>query len=164
MLIRPLDPIKDRALVDALFRAAADYIRVERGTDPDAGVTDEFFTDAPPGCDPATSYRAGLFCADGGLTGLADLAFGFPAPGDAFLGLMVLAKAARGQGAGSRFLAHLERTARDRGARHLYLAVLDANPRGRAFWERAGFRVTHPNRTVTLGGKVQLAHRMGKDL
>ena len=61
MQIRSLDPIADRALVDAFFVAIADYIEVERGEPPSPAVTDEFFTDTPPGCDPAASLRLGLF-------------------------------------------------------------------------------------------------------
>jgi GNAT superfamily N-acetyltransferase len=163
MTIRPLDPQTDRARVEAFFRASAGYIRLERGTDPGPEVTDEFFTDAPPGCDPAQSLRLGLFDGER-LIALAEAGFGFPEPGDAFLGLMIVIPAARGTGAGRRFLRHIEAAARARGARALYLAVLDANPRGRAFWEREGFVLALANRPVTLGTKTQIAHRMVKGL
>lgn len=149
--------------VEAFFREAADYIRLERGDDPGPEVTDEFFADAPPGCDPAQSLRLGLF--DGGqLIAVAETGFGYPEPDDAYLGLMIVVPAARGTGTGQRFLRHIEAAARARGARALCLAVLDANPRGRAFWEREGFRVTLPDRTVTRGARTQTAHRMGKPL
>ena len=44
------------------------------------------------------------------------------------------------------------------------MAVLDANPKGRAFWEREGFRLRLADREVTIGMKTQIAHRLGKDL
>lgn len=163
MLIRPLDPVTDRARVDQFFRDAADYIRLERGTDPDAAVTDEYFTAHPPGIDPASSYRAGLF-EGATLAGLADLAFGYPEPTDAFLGLMMFTPAARGRGLGPAFLSHLEAEARRRAAPNLYIAVLDANPRAHAFWDRMGFTLALANRPVTLGQKTQMAHRMVKGL
>lgn len=163
MLIRPLDPTTDRARVERFFHEAADYIRLERGEDPDAAVTEEYFTDHPPGTDPATSYRAGLFERDQ-LAGLADLAFGYPEPADAFLGLMMFTPAARRRGLGPAFLCHLEAEARRRAARNLYIAVLDANPRARAFWDRMGFTLALANRPVTLGQKTQIAHRMVKGL
>ncbi|MGB8814235.1 MAG: GNAT family N-acetyltransferase, partial [Paracoccaceae bacterium] len=71
---------------------------------------------------------------------------------------------ARGKGAGVTLLRHLEELARSGGARQLFLAVLDANPKGRAFWEREGFRLARVNGPVTLGQKTQLAHRMVKTL
>lgn len=163
MIIRPLDPASEGPRVLALLHEAADYIALERGTPPDDSVVDEFFTDAPPGSDPAQSLRLGLFDATR-LIAIAELGWDYPGPTDAYIGLMIVAPAARGAGAGRRFLRHLEAEARARGKTAIYLAVLDANPRGRAFWEREGFRVTLPDRQVTLGQKTQIAHRMGKPL
>ncbi|MGB8815495.1 MAG: GNAT family N-acetyltransferase, partial [Paracoccaceae bacterium] len=107
MHIRALDPQADRALVTGFFIEVADYIRLERDADPDAQVTDEFFTDAPPGCDPAASHRLGLFAADR-LIGIAEMAPGYPAASDAYLGLMLVSASTRGKGAGVTLLRHLE--------------------------------------------------------
>ena len=162
MQIRSLDPLTDRDLVQQFFLASADYVRLERDADPGPEGTEEFFTDAPPGCDPAQSLRLGLF--NPGLIGIAELSFGYPTATDAFIGLMMIAPSAQGTGAGAFLLRHLEAAARARSKRSLFLAVLDANPRGRAFWEREGFALVLANRPVTLGAKTQLAHRMGKVL
>lgn len=163
MIIRALHPVQDRARVDAFFQDARDYITIERGEAPGPEVTEEFFTDTPPGCDPDASLRIGLF--DGTrLIALAETGFGFPEPDDAYLGLMVVTPAARGRGAGPRLLRHIEAEARARRCKALYLAVLDANPRGRAFWEREGFATILTDRPVTLGTKTQMARRMGKAL
>ena len=162
MLIRPLHPQTDRARVDAFFLASAEYIRLERGEDPSPLVTEEYFTDTPPGGDAAASLRLGLFSPE--LIALAEMGFGYPTAQDAYLGLMMVDPQARGTGAGTQLLRHLEQAARDRGMLWMYLAVLDANPRGRAFWQREGFSVTDANGPVTLGPKTQMAHRMGKML
>jgi GNAT superfamily N-acetyltransferase len=162
MQIRSLDPIADRAIVDAFFQSAADYITLERGTPPGPEVTEEFFTDTPPGCDPTLSHRLGLF--DATLIAIAEMAIGYPTAQDAYLGLMIVAPTARGKGAGQILLRHLESTARQHGAQTLYLAVLDANPQGRAFWERMGFTLAMANREITLGQKTQIAHRLQKPL
>jgi GNAT superfamily N-acetyltransferase len=163
MQIRPLDPVTDRALVAALLDQCADYIRLERDTDPGPEVVTEFFTDVPPGCDPDQSLRLGLFDA-GTLIAIAEMAFGYPDPHSAYIGFLVVADVARGKGAGRHFLQHLETQARQRGANALALAVLEANPRGRAFWEREGFTLALAGRSVTLGTKTQTAHRLGKRL
>lgn len=163
MTIRTLDPALDRARVDAFFRNASDYILIERGTPPGPEVTEEFFTDAPPGCDPAASLRLGLF-EGAALVAVAEAGFGFPDPDAAYLGLMIVAPDARGRGAGVRLLRHIEREARAQGCKALFLAVLEANPRGRAFWEREGFTTRLTDRPVTLGAKTQMARRMGKAL
>ena len=162
MPIRSLDPLTDRAIVDAHFTACADYIRLERDADPGPQVTQAYFTDAPPGSDPADSLHLGLF--DPALIGIAELSFGFPTATDAYIGLLLVTPAVRGTGAGARLLRHLETTARARGAIRLYLGVLDINPRGRAFWDREGFTLALANRTIPIGTKTHLAHRLGKTL
>ena len=92
------------------------------------------------------------------------MAFGFPTPGAAFLGLMIVSPAARGTGAGSTLLRHFEQAARSQACTQLYLAVLDANPRGHAFWTRQGFAHSGKSGPVTLGGKTQTSHRLFKPL
>lgn len=163
MTIRSLDPVADRARVEAFFQTMADYIALERDEAPSPGLAEEFFTEAPPGSDPATSLRLGLF--DGPrLVGIAECGFGFPAPGDAYLGLMLLAEGSRGAGRGVRLLRAVEAQARDRGAAALFLAVLEANEAGRRFWQREGFVTLKSGLPVTIGRKSQLVQRMGKAL
>jgi hypothetical protein len=128
-------------LVAQFYQEAPDYWQLaEGGCDP-ARQAAEFFTDCPPGCDPDASARLGLFL-DGRLSGVAEVSFGFPTDGDAYLGLMMLGAWAQNAGHGAVFLAHVETIARRANAPVLYLAVLDANPRGRAFWLRQGFTPT----------------------
>jgi len=141
LTFRALDPEADLAAVAGFYRAAPEYwVLADGGCEPDSKAA-EFFTDCPPGCDPAQSDRLGLFL-DGRLSGVAEVSYGFPDVGDAYLGLMMLGPWAQGAGHGQRFLARVEGFARGRGAPVLYLAVLDANPRGRAFWLREGFAPT----------------------
>lgn len=140
-LIRTLDPGSDRAAVAELLAEAQDYYHLWRGHAPGAAEVEEVFTAGPPGCDAALSHRLGLFVG-GKLSGVAELSFGYPAPQDAYLGLMILAPRARSLGLGAAFFAHAEALARARACPRLYLAVLEANPRGRAFWERQGLTAT----------------------
>lgn len=138
MDIRRLDPTKDRAAVASLFDHAADYVLLETGRDPNADTINDFFDDRPPGLGPEDATHIGLFM-DGTLIGVLAQSFGYPSNDDSYIGLLVLAKTRRGQGLGTRFLDHATRHARNRGATRQLVAVLDANPKGRAFWERAGF-------------------------
>lgn len=160
-LIRPLDLVTDRAAVVGLYDRAADYVRLESGTAPTPQMVDDFFTDAPPGGDPADGLKLGIF--DGGmLAGLADVAFGWPEPRDAYIGSLILGADARGRGLGAALLRHIETAARARHAPRLLLAVLDANPRGRAFWEREGFSVVKTFPPVRIGQCDHIRHRMAK--
>jgi GNAT superfamily N-acetyltransferase len=161
VLIRRLDPDTDLAAVIAAYAEAADYWTLADGKPPDAAKAASFFTDCPPGCDPALSHRLGLF-VEGRLAGVAELSFGFPAAGDAYLGALILAPRSRGQGFGRSVLAHVEDLARAAGAPDLYLAVLQENAKGRAFWDREGFRPTGKSGHDPATG--QTLHRLVKAL
>jgi GNAT superfamily N-acetyltransferase len=137
MRIRELFPA-ETSLVAQFYREAPEYWLLAEGRCDPAHQAQEFFTDAPPNCDPAQSDRLGLF-VDHRLSGVAEVSFGFPEANDAYLGLMLLGPWAQGQGHGRAFLAHAEALARKRHAARLNLAVLDVNPRGRSFWLREGF-------------------------
>lgn len=147
IVIRPLDPVADLAAVTSLFHEAADFWRLTERRGPDAAMIAEFFTSCPPGSDPARTVRLGLF-QDDSLLGAAELSFDWPAPMDAFLGLMLFAPKARGHGLGPRLLANIEAIARKARAPALYLGVLAENPRARAFWERMGFAATGFSRAI----------------
>ena len=98
------------------------------------------------------------------VAGIAGLVFGFPGPGDPYLGLMILTPTARSQGHGPALLAHVEDIARATGATTLYLAVLHANPRGRAFWTRMGFAPTGVIRHDNSHGMDHTVYRLAKPL
>ena len=121
-MIRPLDPEADLAAVAGFYRAAPDYWLLAEGACEPDGKAAGFFADGPPGCDPADSDRLGLFL-DRRLSGVAEVSYGFPARGDAYLGLMMLGPWAQGAGHGRMFLAHAVARARGRGAPMLYLAA-----------------------------------------
>ena len=152
MRIRELFP-SETAFVAQFYREAPDYWLLAEGRcDPDIQAQD-FFTDAPPNCDPAQSDRLGLFLNQR-LSGVAQISYGFPQPNDAYLGLMLLGPWAQGAGHGRTFLAHAVALARKRHAPRLYLAVLDVNPRGRAFWKREGFNATGLSRKDAITGHL----------
>lgn len=158
-MIRTLHPVTDLDAVAAFLDEAADYWLLADGEAPGPQAAADFFTDCPPGCDPAASHRLGLHVG-GRLSGLAELSFGFPAAGDAYLGLMILAPRLRRQGYGPVLLAHVEGLARAAGAAVLYLGVIEANPAGRAFWERQGFTATGISRRDARN----VTHRLAKPL
>ena len=162
-MIRVLDPTTDAQLVLDLCRRAADYVDFESGRAPNEASVDEYFTDAPPGGDPATSLKLGLF-ESGHLMGIVDLAFRYPEAQDAYLGLILLAQEARGRGLGTMFLRHVEAAARARGAIRLLLAVLEANARGRAFWESQGFGSPRVFPAARIGDRTHVRVRLHKML
>lgn len=162
MELRELDRVADWAAVEDLFLRAADYVELAEGVAPGAEQIADFFDEAPPGVDPASSLK--LAAGDAPLDGIADLAFGYPQAEDAFLGLLLLAPEARGRGLGKAMLAGIEARARARGARRLLIGVLDENPRARAFWEREGFVWELTTEPRAIGARMHVLHRLVKAL
>lgn len=163
MTIRLLSPEHDLPAVTAFLAEAADYWFMAEGSAPGPTAARDYFTDGPPGHDPARQRHLGLF-VDGRLSGLAELSFGFPYAKAAYLGLMILSPHLRGQGHGRTLLAEVERIARLEAATHLYLAVLEANIRGWAFWTREGFAPTGLSRVDNEHGLNHVIHRLVKPL
>lgn len=161
--IRRLTGTGDLDAVVSLYDRAADYVQLEQGAVASRDLAAEFFADAPPGGDPAENEKLGLFRGNE-LVGIADLAFGWPEARDAYLGTMILAAGARGLGFGTLFLREVERLARARHAPRLLLAVLEENPRGRAFWQREGFRIVKTFPPAEIGTRLHVRHRMEKRL
>lgn len=138
MTIRALSHTSDRSIVASFFSRAADYVTLETGEPPNSGTIDEFFDERPPNVGVEDALHFGLFEADY-MLGLIAFSLGLPEPTDSYIGLLLLAHTARGNGIGPRALAHATSLARARGATRQLIAVLDTNPKGRAFWEREGF-------------------------
>lgn len=152
----------DAAVLDLMVRAA-DYSLLEKGRPPVAADVPAFFASCVPGGDLAEAVKLG-FWQDEVLLGVLEMSYGYPDPADAYIGLLMLDKAARGAGIGPQLLAEATVRARAKGAKRQLVAVLAANPKGRAFWQREGFR---PERDFPASPDDPLGHarcRMTRDL
>ena len=157
--IRPLSR-DDAPAVCSLYDRAADYVAMESGGTPNDGMVEDFFADCPPGSDLVASRKLGAFLDRGTLVAIADMAFGYPRAGDAYIGLLLIDAACRSKGLGQMLFEHLAAMARAEGAQRLLIAVLDENRRGRAFWERQGFLPERSFPPVTIGTRLHVRHRM----
>lgn len=157
IVLSPLLPAHDLGAVEAVYRRAADYLTLESGLTP-AAAARAFFEERPPAGAEAP-LKFGIRVEDGALAAIGDLAFGFPEPEDAYLGLLLLVPEARGKGLGQAVLEDVKKRSRARGASRLLIGVLDANERARAFWERQGFRLTRTSGPHRFGDRQHVIHR-----
>lgn len=137
--ITRLDPVTDRARVADLCQRAADYVRLETRRDPYDAFIDDTLTGAPPHIPPEDIFLFGLERPDRSLAGVACCIRGHYAPGEWYMGLLLLDPVERNHGLGTRAARHVIALARSDGAPCIRIAVLDANPAGRRFWERQGY-------------------------
>lgn len=136
--LRRLRADMDAVEVLDLMQRAADYMLLEYGRAPDHAQVQDFFNACVPGGDVAEAVKLGAEMG-GRLHGIAEMSFGYPEADDAYIGLVLLDKGARGHGLGRRIVTELNEIACTRGAKRLLVAVLEANQTGMAFWQNAGF-------------------------
>jgi len=158
VVLATLRPENDLGAVEAVYRRAADYLDLESGLTPDAAAR-AFFDERPPASDQEP-LKFGVRGDDGALVAIGDLAFGYPEPDDAYLGLLLLVPERRGEGLGQAILGKVKTLARTRGALRLLLGVLDANERARLFWEGQGFRRTRTSGPHGFGKRRHVVHRL----
>jgi ribosomal protein S18 acetylase RimI-like enzyme len=163
-MIRALTPETDTAALRDLFARAADYVMLETGQPPGDSQITGFFTGAPPGIDPATSLRLGMFLPGGQLVAIADLAFGYPNPDDAYIGLLLIDPNHRGKRLGQQMLGHVFASASTRKARRILIAVLEDNPKAQRFWQKMGFVEDLRGPPTQMGSKTHVQIRMTMQL
>ena len=162
VVLAPLHPTSDLGAVEAVYRRAADYLALESGLKPDAAAR-AFFEDRPP-TSVEQPLKFGIRGESGALAAIGDLAFGYPDPVDAYLGLLLLVPEARGRGLGQAILDEVKRFARTRGASRLLIGVLEANRRARAFWEGQGFKLVQTSGPHNFGHRSHVVHRLALSL
>ena len=158
--LRYLRDPEDRENLRNFYAETQDYILLETGEPPSEATIDELFANAPPGQDPSSCVRLGLFDPEGQIKGTAEQSFGYPNPTSSYIGLVMLAPSLRRQKFGSTIFGALLENAKQRGSTEMFIAVLDANPRGRAFWENMGFEYELSTDPITSGSATHVRHRL----
>ncbi|RKH41071.1 GNAT family N-acetyltransferase [Corallococcus sp. AB049A] len=121
-------------------------------------------SERPPGLAPGQAHLIALRDAQGGLAGVLEALRDFPAQGEWYIGLLLLAPEARGQGRGEAVLSAYEAHVRAHGGRLLRLAVVEHNTAGRRFWERVGFQPEQWVGPIEHGLKRNRVLKMTKSL
>jgi len=162
--IRDLDDQADRQALSEFYARSADYVILETGLAPSEGTIDELFQNAPPGGDPNECVHLGLFDPAGHIQGICEQSFGYPNPDSSYLGLLILSPELRGSGYGPILFERMKTTAIENNCSELFVAVLAPNTRGRAFWERMGFKYELSSDPITTGEATHVRHRLRLDL
>ena len=137
-----LDPVADLDRITDLFARAGDYIQLESGKSPNPDFVHDTLTGIPDGAD---IFLRGFERPDKTLAGFASNLRHYPEHGHWYMGLLLLDPAERGRGLGRIAAQNIIDAARADGAPCIRIAVLDQNHKGRAFWDRMGYR---PERSV----------------
>ena len=154
----------DAPIVQRLFDRAADYFMLVEGrpAGPDAAM--EQLTRGPAGHGPDDLVNLGVADRDGGLAGLVGLVRDHRAPGQWYLGLMLLDPAWRGYGYGSTVYWSIQHWLESQGARSILLAAVERNHRAHRFWLSLGFGNPRPYPPRRIGLKEHVLVEYEKTL
>ena len=130
----------DTHLLQPLLDRCEDYHQLVYGRPALPDQARSIPSERPPGLAPGQAHLIALRDAQGGLAGVLEALRDFPAQGEWYIGLLLLAPEARGQGRGEAVLSAYEAHVRANGGRLLRLAVVEHNTAARRFWERMGFQ------------------------
>jgi len=144
---------QDYARVRAVLMAAPAYSLLATGRLPDETDVRALVEDLPSGCTFDDKFVFGI-SHEGKLVGVLDLVLGYPAPATAFLGLLILDEAHRGQGLGAGAARAAVEFAREHAMERVRLAVIEANAPALGFWQKVGFSATGEHTPYEAGSVV----------
>ncbi|MFP2899899.1 GNAT family N-acetyltransferase [Corallococcus sp. 4LFB] len=136
------EPVDDTQthLLQPLLDRCEDYHQLAYGRPALPDQARNIPSERPPGLAPGQGHLFALRDAQGGLAGVLEALRDYPAQGEWYIGLLLLAPEARGQGRGEAVLSAYEAHVRANGGRLLRVAVVEDNTAGRRFWTRVGFQ------------------------
>jgi GNAT superfamily N-acetyltransferase len=141
--------------LQAFFDANPEYFQTVNGRNANTDEAQVEFDELPP---PHLRFRdrwmLGVFDDAGGLVGVIVVLSDLGVAGVWHLALFLLASRLHGRGVAAALHAALEAWAIADGAQWMRLGVVAANPKGRRFWERCGYRTVRVREKTDTGGRL----------
>jgi len=123
------------------LESAPRYALAITGRPPAADGATTLLREVPPGKSQEDKFVFGVYVGDH-LVGCADVLRGYPQPGTAFIGLLLVGEEWQGRGFGLRACREMESLIAGWACDRARLAVVRANASALGFWRRAGFTET----------------------
>ena len=139
---------RDTADAQAVADACEAYYRLVYGEPASKDEGAHLLTEVPPALALEDKLTFGLYTPRPRVCGLLTLFRGHRAPGEWYLGDLLLEPAARGQGRGAAVVSAARELIAKQGGLLLRIAVAEQNVRALHFWKAQGFEVekVHPPR------------------
>lgn len=122
--------------IQGLLERAADFNLLVEGVPPAVDAAFSLLHDLPPAAQPEDKFVFGLFDYQAVLQGVLDCVRGYPQADTCWIGLLLFAPQARGQGWGRRTLEGFSAWCAAQGMQRIGLGVVAANTAALAFWQK----------------------------
>lgn len=150
----------DAAAVQRLFEKCADYVQIVEGEEVSPAMAEEIFNSGPPGRSLKDKFLFGLFDQQEELVGLLEGMRNYPDAGTWWIGLLMFAPEARGQGIGRRLVDGFSGYVAKHGGAAIMLGVVEDNTPAYHFWKRIGFKQQSKTEPRQFGRKSQAVYIM----
>ncbi|NBD08617.1 GNAT family N-acetyltransferase [Corallococcus silvisoli] len=157
-------PDAEAGSMQPLLERCEDFLQLTYGRPALPDQARDIPSGRPPGLAPGQGHLLALRTADGGLAGMIEALRDYPVPGDWYLGILLLAPEARGQGRGEAVVRAYEAHVRAHGGRRVRLAVLEQNTPAHRFWTRMGYLPEEWMGPKQQGLKFNRLLRMSREL
>jgi RimJ/RimL family protein N-acetyltransferase len=129
----------EMAELQQVFESSATYVHRATGLPPGPADAQSTYSILPEGKAYDDKFVFGIF-VDARMVGCADLIRGYPDPGAAHLGLLLIAEEFQRQGIGAEACRQIEREIRGWGTcSRIRLGIVGTNYHVLPFWRRLGF-------------------------
>lgn len=157
-------PDAEAECLQALLERCEDFHQLAYGRPALPDQARQIPTGRPPELAPGQGHLLALRTATGNVVGMIEALRDYPALGEWYLGILLLAPEVRGQGRGEAVVQAYESHVRAAGGRLLRLAVLEENEAAHRFWTRRGFQPEKWVGPLEQGLKLNRLLRMTKQL
>lgn len=137
--IAVLDRAGDESRLQGFLERCSDYYLLHEGRPTPADAARHELSAVPDGRSVDDLRLIGVTSVNGELVAVAQVLRSYPADGDWWIGMLLVAPSLRGRGLGSLLFEHVMQRARAEGGRTVQLVVSSRNPRAKKFWEGLGF-------------------------
>jgi diamine N-acetyltransferase len=140
------------ASVQAVVEGAPEYSRLASGAEAEPSAAASIFEALPPGRTLEDKYVLAV-CLDEEQVGVVDLIRGFPSPGTAMLGLLLISERHQRSGLGRSAYRLVEQLVSTWPEVHsVRIGVVETNAKVLPYWQRMGFKATGETKPCSVGG------------
>ena len=147
-----------------LFEQCADFTLLVEGEEVNPNAAQEIFRSLPAGRSLRDKFLYGFLDRNGVIVGVLEGIQHYPDDSTWWIGLLLLAPEARGNGLGRKIIeAFSEYVYANQGAA-IMLGVVEQNRAAYRFWQNLGFELVRQTEPRTFGRKTQKVYIMQRDL
>ena len=147
-----------------LFEQCADFTLLVEGEEVNPNAAQEIFRSVPAGRSLCDKFLYGFLDRNGAIVGVLEGIQHYPDDSTWWIGLLLLAPEARGNGLGRKIIDAFSAYVKLNQGTAIMLGVVEENQAAYRFWQNLGFELVRQTEPRTFGRKTQKVYIMQRGL